>query len=217
MKNKITAIIFDMDGVISDTQKLHAKVDSEILNRFGINISPDEITRKYAGMKTSKVFDDLLKNQSQSYDVEKLMVEKWTSTFRLCKSGIVEVEGAVELIHTLYDKGFKMAVASASNQIYVRNVIKSLNLEKYFEFLVSGDMVMNGKPDPEIFLLAASKLEIAPENCLVIEDGVSGMQAAKSGNMKCIGLVTYKDRDYPTENTVLSLKEVTLQYIENLL
>lgn len=216
MSTKLKAIIIDMDGVISDTQKVHAKVESDILGKFGVHIEPDEITRRYAGMKAKNFFHDLLKDQPMPYDVDQLMVEKWKMMAELGDGIIDGIDGSVELIQNLYDMGYKMAVASASDQLYVQKIIKSLNLEKYFEYLISGDMVKHGKPDPEIFLLAASKLGIEPESCLVIEDGVSGMVGAKAGNMKCIGLVPSKDREYPTENLVLSLREVTEEYLENL-
>jgi HAD superfamily hydrolase (TIGR01549 family) len=216
VEDKITAIIFDMDGVISDTQKLHSKVEQEILSRFGINISSEEITKKYSGVKTSEFFDELLKNQPQPYNLNELMEEKWKRMAELGEKSVEEIDGATELICRLYDAGFKMAVASASNQAYVKSVIQSLNLEKYFKFLASGDMVSKGKPNPEIFLLAASRLEANPENCLVIEDGMSGMQAAKIGKMKCIGLVKLKNNQYPTKNLVLSLKEITLEYLSSL-
>lgn len=213
----IKGIIFDMDGVISDTQKLHAQVESDLLNRYGINIPPEEITRKYAGMKTSKIFDDLLKKQSKPYNLDDLMDEKWKNIAIFADKSIDQIDGSVELIKRLYDMGYKMAVASASNFNYVQRVIKSLDVEKYFEFLVSGDMVSDGKPNPEIFLLASSKIGIDPSNCLVIEDGVSGMEAAKAANMKCIGLVESKENKYPTQNLVLSLNEITPEYLSNLM
>ena len=77
-------------------------------------------------------------------------------------------------------------------------------------------MVSHGKPDPEIFLLAASRINIKPQECLVIEDGISGMEAAKSAKMKCIGLVEKKSKNYPTKNQVLSLFEITNDYLKNL-
>ncbi|MBU1202124.1 MAG: HAD family hydrolase [Nanoarchaeota archaeon] len=77
-------------------------------------------------------------------------------------------------------------------------------------------MVSKGKPDPESFLLAASKIKVSPEDCLVIEDGISGMKAAKTAGMYCIGLVKDKKAVYPTKNLVTSLFEVTSEYISNL-
>lgn len=213
----IKAVIFDMDGVISDTQKLHAEVEADLLNRYGINISPDEITRKYAGRKTTEMFDELLKNQSQSYDLNSLMQEKWEHMKILADRSVDQIDGSIELVRRLYDAKIKMAVASSSNYDYVKQVIKSLNLQEYFEALISGDMVANGKPDPEIFLLAALKLGMNPVNCVVIEDGRSGMEAAKSAHMKCIGLVSSKNQAYPTANLILSLKEINFEYLKGLL
>ena len=205
-----------MDGVISDTQKLHAKVESELLARFGIEITPDEISEKYSGVKTSEFFDELLKKQTKKYDLDKLMEEKWNLMQKLASKSVDEIPGSVNLIKSLKEKNFKLAVASASNLNYVKSVLKTLKIIDFFNAIISGDMVSHGKPDPESFLLAASKINISPEKCLVIEDGKSGMLAAKLANMKCIGLVKDKKLIYPTENVVLSLSEVTKEYLENI-
>lgn len=212
----IEAVIFDMDGVISDTQKLHAKVESEILGEFGINISPEEVTERYAGVKTEEFFDDLLRSQPKPYDLKELLNKKWKQMAEMGDVSVEAVEGSKELIQNLHGAGYKMAVGSASNFEYVERVIENLGLREYFGFLITGDMVKKGKPDPEIFLLAASKLGVEPEKCVVIEDGRSGMRAAKSGNMKCIGLVKSKTAEYPTSNLVLSLNEITLDYLKHL-
>lgn len=212
----IKAVLFDMDGVISDTQKLHARVESELLARYGIIISPSEISRRYAGVNTRSFFDELLSEAGGVYDLDELIKEKWKKMAVLAAESVDAVDGSIELIKRLHAAGYKKAVASASNREYVENVIHKLNLGEYFEFLASGDMVKNGKPDPEIFLLAASKIGIDPEHCLVIEDGTSGMKAAKAGNMKCIGLVESREKEYPTENLVCSLHEVTPEYLGGL-
>lgn len=212
--DKNLAVIFDMDGVISDTQKLHASIESEIFGRFGINITPEEITRQYAGTVTRELFEKLLSQQDASYDVDELLAEKWQ---RMTSTQTIEaIEGATELIQKLHDANVKMAVASASPQMYVKHVLESLGVDKFFGALISSDMVTKGKPDPEVFLLAASRLGADPKICVVIEDGVHGMEGAKRGGMKCIGLVKSKEEKYPTENLVLSLDEVTFEYLENL-
>ncbi len=211
----IKGIIFDMDGVISDTQKLHSKVESELLSRYGINISPLEITEKYSGVRTKEFFDDLLKKQNKKYDLDLLMQEKWSQMEKFAAESVSGIDGSVELIKRLYSN-YPLAVASASNLNYVKTVLKTLGVIDYFSYIVSGDMVSKGKPDPESFLLASSKIKIPPENCLVIEDGVSGMQAAITGNMKCIGLVTDRSKSYPTKNLVTSLSEITQDYINKI-
>lgn len=213
----IKGIIFDMDGVISDTQKLHARVESDLLSRYGINLTPEEVTRRYAGMNTRKIFDEILRQQTAPYDLDLLMDEKWSKISALAEESVDPIIGSVELIQKLHSSGFKLAVASASNLKYVEKVVDALNVRHYFDFLVGGDMVTNGKPHPESFLLAATKIGIAPEYCVVIEDGRSGMTAAKVAGMKCVGLVEDMDGDYPTENRVLSLLEIDDNYLENLL
>lgn len=210
----IKGIIFDMDGVISDTQKLHSMVESDILNRFNINITSEEITKKYSGVKTKEFFESLLKTQNLEYDVNVLMKEKWKKMQEL-GSKVDAIDGSIDLIKRLSPE-YPLAVASASNLDYVQTILKTLGVINYFSYIVSGDMVSKGKPDPESFLLAATKIKILPRNCLVIEDGISGMKAAKLAKMYCIGLVKEKNSVYPTNNLILSLSEITPSYLKSI-
>ncbi|MDD2753287.1 MAG: HAD family phosphatase [Candidatus Portnoybacteria bacterium] len=212
----VKGIIFDMDGVISDTQKLHAAVEAKILNRFGVNITPEELTRKYSGVRTGEFFDVLLKQQGAAYDLDGLMKEKWGEMAKLASLGVDEIPGSVDLIKRLYEEKYPLALASASTSDYVHSVLEALKITPYFSAVVSGDMVANGKPDPESFLLAASKIGVAPQDCVVIEDGINGMEGAKRANMFCIGLVKDKNGLYPTNNLIMSLSEITSDYLKNL-
>lgn len=213
----IQAVIFDMDGVISDTQKLHSLVESKLLQRYGIEISPEEITQKYSGVRTKDFFDELLQKQQLEYDLNALMDEKWKEMEKYAQKSVDAIDGAVNLIKQLSQSQYPLAVASASNLNYVTTVLKSLEIIDYFSYIVSGDMVSKGKPDPESFLLASKKIDVPPENCLVIEDGISGMQAAKDGNMKCVGLVKDITKSYPTRNIITSLSQITPKYISQLI
>ena len=212
----INAVIFDMDGVISDTQKLHAKVESTILAGFGIHLSPEEITMRYAGVRTREFLSDLLNAQEKPYDIEALLEEKWSIMEKLAGEEVEEIPGSVALINDLRERGVPLAVASASNLAYVRTVLQKLGVFEKFQAVVTGDMVQKGKPDPESFLLAAEKLGVAPSECLVIEDGISGMEAARRASMHCIGLVENLDKDYPTKNLVTSMKDISFSYIQTL-
>ena len=208
----IEAIIFDMDGVISDTQKLHSKVESEILSRNGVNITPAEITKKYSGVRTKEFFNDLLKEQKREPNLDLLMKEKWSQMKKFASKSVEAIHGSTQLIGRL-SVDYPLAVASASNLDYVETVLRKLGVIDYFSYIVSGDMVKYGKPNPESFLLASAKMKILPENCLVIEDGVSGMQAAIRGKMKCIGLVKDCSQPYPTKNLITSLSEINKDYL----
>lgn len=213
----IKAVIFDMDGVISDTQKLHSRVESSILSRFGVDISPEEITLKYSGVRTKEFFNELLTNANVEFDLNALMIEKWEKMEELAKVTVDYVDGIYELLDMLASNNITLAVGTASSTKYANSVLQKLNVFDKFSSIVTGDMVQKGKPDPAIFLLAASNIGVDPNDCLVIEDGISGMIAAKLGGMKCIGLVKNIDFDkYPTQNQVLSLSYITKEYLENL-
>ncbi len=205
-----------MDGVISDTQKLHSRAEADILAGCGVEVEPDEITRRFAGVRMKDFFGELLGEKAASRDMDELIKEKWERMKRLASVSVDEVPGSRKLIKTLADGGYGLAVASASNRDYVDRVLDALDVKRYFRAIVGGDMVEKGKPDPEIFLLAAEKIKIAPENCLVIEDGISGMEGAKRAGMECIGLVERPAGDYPTKNLVSGLEEITPEYINSL-
>ena len=213
----IKAAIFDMDGVVSDTQKLHSRVESSILSRFGINITPDEITLRYSGVRTKEFFKELLTEANVDFNLEELMLEKWEKMNELAKISVDYIDGIYELLDLLLNANIKLAVGTASSTKYALSVLNKLNISDKFLSIVTGDMVEKGKPDPAIFLLAAKNINIDPNECLVIEDGISGMLAAKNANMKCIGLVKAIDYDkYPTKNQILSLREIDMDYLKSL-
>ena len=213
----IKAVIFDMDGVVSDTQKLHSRVESSILSRFGINITPEEITLRYSGVRTKEFFKELLTEANADFNLEELMLEKWEKMNELAKISVDYIDGIYELLDLLLNANIKLAVGTASSTKYALSVLNKLNISDKFLSIVTGDMVEKGKPDPAIFLLAAKNIDTDPNECLVIEDGISGMLAAKNANMKCIGLVKTIDYDkYPTINQILSLREMDMDYLKSL-
>lgn len=212
----IKAVIFDMDGVISDTQKDHSRLEVEILKRYGVKISSKELIEKYAGVKVREIFERLLKENGKPFDLDKIVEEKRKMMMDLAEIGVEPIVGSPYLIEKLHDAGFKLAVGSASHKNYVEKILEKLKVRKYFSFLSTGDQVKEGKPSPDIFLFAAKGLGISPEECLVIEDARNGMLAAKNAKMKCIGLVERKEAGYPADILVTSLKEITPEMIKKL-
>jgi HAD superfamily hydrolase (TIGR01509 family) len=135
----------------------------------------------------------------------------------LARKSVDPIDGIYELLALFKNLNLKLAVASASNLTYANIVLDHLKVYDYFLSIISGDMVTKGKPEPDIFLLAANRLNIDPEDCLVIEDGISGMIAANRAGMKCIGLIKNIDfNKYPTKNQILSLKDITKEYLLSL-
>ena len=209
----IQGVIFDMDGVISDTQTLHAKVESKILQRFNINLTPQEITRKYGGIRTKDFFKILLSKQNQPYDLNSLLKEKSKKMNTLASKSVKPIKGSIELIKLLHKNKIPIAVASASDHTYVITILDALKIKKYFPVIITGDMVKLGKPNPECFLLASTKICVPPQNCIVFEDAINGMKAAKRAKMRCIGLVSDLNATYPTKELVTSLKDISLKDI----
>ncbi len=205
------AVIFDMDGVISDTNYLQSKVEEKLLKKCGIDLPYKEITKKYAGMADKEFFEKMFDDFNLKCDVEKVIKEKYKSLLKLGKGKIKPIEGVLKLINKLKEKGFKLAVASASRKDFIKLVLSELKILYKFDVLTSSTEVKRGKPDPETFLLTAEKLKIKPKDCTVIEDGKLGMIAAKKGGMRCVGLVDDINNDYPADKLVSNLKQLSLE------
>lgn len=212
----IKAIIFDMDGVISDTQKNHSQAEADILNDCGIKITPDEITASYSSVRVEDIFSDLFKRYNIQADIEALAAKKRQMLLASLKKEVTPIEGIHNLVKVLHNSKYKLAVGTTSSVTNANIILKTLKLSDKFSFVASGHDVKNGKPAPDIFLLAAKKLQVKPQECLVIEDGLAGMQAAKNANMKCIGLVKEKNKKYPADILVNKLADVSLGLINKL-
>ena len=110
-----------------------------------------------------------------------------------------------------------MAIASASRLEFIKKVVDALMLRDFFNVLVSSDEVQNGKPAPDAFLLAAERLGIAPTDCIVIEDGISGMIGAQKAGMKCVGLLSHvRKEDSPADLNVYDMHELSVQRLREL-
>jgi beta-phosphoglucomutase family hydrolase len=212
----IKAIIFDMDGVISDTQKIHSALESEILNNHGIKITPEEITAKYSGRRAIDFFTELFKEADidiSQEKISKLVHDKRDKMIESLKKNTPPIPGIFELVDRLCNANLKLGIASTSTLPNINVVVDKLNLKDKFTVLTSGHEVKDGKPAPDVFLLAAERLDVLPHECIVIEDGISGMQAAAAAKMKCIGYVPDKDKKYPADILVTHLDEITLELI----
>jgi len=214
LDSKIKAVIFDMDGVISDTQSLMSRVESEFLREHDVNLSPEEITKRYAGTTSGEMLTNafsLFKKPIENLD--SLIQERRERIDRAVVGNIVEVPGTRLFIQNLKAKNMPTAVASASRVSFIELVLQSLGLREYFDAIASSDEVPRGKPEPDVFLLAAQRLGVSPDACLVIEDGAHGMVAARRAGMSSIGLVRRGELDksvYPADFLVRSLEDVQL-------
>lgn len=212
------AIIFDMDGVISDTQQFHAEAESSLLKQFNIFMSSDEITRKYAGVSDLEMFHEIFEKYDVKVDnIESVVFKKWEMMREIAEGRIVSMPHAIKLISSFKEQGFKLAIASASTTSFINYVLESLKITKMFDTVVSAQEVKNGKPAPDIFLLAAERLSVEPHYCVVIEDGRSGMIGASRAGMKCIGLISDRTVAWPADLLVTSLAQVRISEVHNIM
>ena len=217
----IKAVIFDMDGVISNTEQLHAKSNQQVLRSYGIKVSRTFLSDNYAGMSTKELFQDFFRRYKINKRVSEAMAKKWRILAKMPNRCIEAVPGSVKLIDSLHQAGFVLALASASKKVFIYRVLKILKLKDKFEVIMSGDGLKHGKPHPAIFLQTAKQLNIKPHPCLVIEDGLNGMIAARRAKMKCLALVRKQDHPHYPQNlpvilSVNSLRQITPEMIINL-
>lgn len=205
-----------MDGVISDTQDILAVVERDMLKGQGIDMSAEEITRRFAGMSGKDIFTVIFSECNKDLScIDKLIEERKIKTLDAVKGNVKEIPGTREFIDNLLNDNFRLAVASGSIIPFIDLVLSELNLKNKFSAVASSQEVENGKPDPAVFLLAAQRLGVAPEECLVVEDGISGMIAAKRAGMKCIGLVRKEcdNQGYPVDLIVKDLRDVEMNFL----
>lgn len=191
MKNK--AFIFDMDGVIIDSEPIHAKAKMATLREYGITLSAEELELdKYVGRSAKSFWVDMKVRFPEIFTEEWQVMagkkyEKYMDILNNDAS-IKAIPGLPELLQRLKDKGYKIGLGSSSVRPMVNNVLTRFGIIDYFDALTTGDEVEHAKPDPAIYLLAAQKLGLEPEACTVVEDAASGVKAAKSAGMQCIAV-----------------------------
>lgn len=214
----IKAVIFDMDGVISKTQQFHSGTESELLEKLGIHITSQEIINRYAGTPDRLTFKYILDEHGVSANIQDLLQKKWQIMEEKIKNNLHPIDGVVPLVKNLFDNHFLLAVASTSPHTFIKRVLQEVGVKQYFPVITSGDEVKLGKPNPEIFLLTAQRLKVAPRDCLIIEDATNGVRAAKAAGMKCIAITTTHERERLNEADLIidSFSELTIDIIRNI-
>ncbi|HEX9027284.1 MAG TPA: HAD family phosphatase [Clostridium sp.] len=199
------AVIFDMDGVIIDSEPIHLKVDIETMKALGCNISIEEL-EKYVGATNEYMFADIKKNYNISKSIEEIINYKVEMTKqKIIQSDLEPIEGIKELLSELKNKNIPTAIASSSPRSFIDVVVSKFKLQDYFRFIVSGEEVANGKPAPDVYIETAKKLGMLPRDCTVIEDSKNGVLAAKAAGMKCIGFqnVNSGNQDLSKADTIV--------------
>ena len=183
------AFIFDMDGTLVDNMRFHGAAWQQMLLENGIEADAHEFLIKTAGKTNREIIPDFFKDADEARLLE-LGLRKETLYRGLFLPECRAIDGAIEFLEAAKSLGVKMAVATAAPVANVEFILDGLNLRQYFDAITTAADVSHGKPNPEVFLKSAQKLNVEPRNCLVFEDAINGFEAAHRAGMKSIGIAT---------------------------
>ncbi|HXW03618.1 MAG TPA: HAD family phosphatase [Vicinamibacterales bacterium] len=196
------AVIFDMDGVLVDTEPLHLLAANRVLAPCGVQIT-DEENSAFLGWTEAAFWQAIVARFGLPDDPAQYQAKRAECFLDLVREGPRVVPGVRAVLEALRARGTRLAVASSSDARVIRQVLSSGSLAEYFDVIAAGDEVSRSKPDPEIFLLASERLGIAPPECLVFEDSPNGIRAALAAGMRCVRVLTAVTRHLPAPATGL--------------
>ncbi|XEC97273.1 HAD family hydrolase [Paenibacillus tarimensis] len=183
----IGALIFDMDGVIIDSEPMHVDVDLVTSEYFGIAVTKEHF-EEFVGMTNPEMWNILKQRYHLPQPVSEIIDYQLSLKINVLKAADMEpIDGIKELIHELREHNIPCAIASSSPRKFIEEVLLKFNMTHLFQRIVSGEEVAHGKPAPDVYIEAASQLGVDARSCVVLEDSKNGIAAAKAAGMKCIG------------------------------
>jgi beta-phosphoglucomutase len=212
----ISAVIFDLDGVIVSTDECHFRSWKQMADEEGIPFDR-KINERLRGVSRMESLVIILEKAEKIYtDTEKAaLAKRKNSYYRQLLSSLTHddiLPGVMKLLEDLKKRGIKIAIGSSSkNTPYI---LEKIGLDGYFDAVADGNGIKNSKPDPEVFLLAAKVLDMPPSECAVVEDAYAGIEAAKAGGMKAIGVGSARICRMADE-TAESLEKISVDQLIN--
>jgi len=182
----IKAVIFDLDGVIVESENAHIEAEKQAFLKNGLQISAEEL-HKYTGTTAKVMFSELIRKYRLNTTFEEIFHRKESILFRLLEEDAEPTKGIIMLLSNLKSKKVKLAIGSSSTKKQIKFVLNKLGIAYLFDSVVGAEDIVHSKPDPEVFLKAAAQLCVNPEECLVFEDSELGVKAAKRAHIKCVG------------------------------
>lgn len=216
----IETVIFDMDGVIVDTEPVHHYAYLRHFNQLVIDVSP-EMYASFTGNSTKNIYERLKGIYNLNEDVQ-LLVETKRNLFNDAfdaKEDLYLLEGVEDLIKDLHRNGMQLVLASSSAKVTIERIFNRFKLHQYFSHIVSGEDFPQSKPNPAIFIEAAKLARTPHENCIVIEDSTNGIKAANTAGIFCIGYesINSKLQDLSLADQVISrFDELNFERIRNI-
>jgi HAD superfamily hydrolase (TIGR01509 family) len=217
----IQTVIFDLDGVIIDSEPVHLRIERQMFDELKIEMSFEEHCT-YTGTSPQNMWEKIVDKYEIMSSNSADLVEKQHAIYMdylLTEKDLHPIPGVVRLIRELKANRFQLIIASSATMKVIDVVLARFELSEYFMAKVSGSELIHSKPHPEIFLIAARLGNSPPTDCLVIEDSKNGITSAKAAGMKCIGFSNPNsgNQDLSAADVVIkSFDEVTTNFIRNL-
>jgi len=217
-RSSIKAVIWDMDGVIVDTAPYHFSAWQEAFQKRGVKFTEEDFRRNF-GQRNDTIIRNILGDGISQSELDTISEEKEEDFRKKVRQNIKPLPGAIELMKLLIEHGFKMALASSAPIENIKIQTEGLGISDWFQSIISGKDVTEGKPSPQSFLLSAQRLGADPKNCVVIEDAVAGVTAAKRAGMRCLAVTnTHPKRNLMEADLVVdTLEAVAISDLEKLL
>jgi HAD superfamily hydrolase (TIGR01509 family) len=194
----IKGVLFDFDGVVVQSEKLHMETFLDSLRDYGVVVSEGRWYKEFAGTGSRHIFEVLTEEYGISEKVDDLIKKRKKIYEDAVKAGRLELtDGIVETLQKLRQKNIKTAIVSGSDRTNVLTALDVFKLGSFFDVIVSGSDIKERKPDPEPFLYAARKLGLEASECIAIEDSISGVNAVIAARMKLVVVISPAKIDAP--------------------
>ncbi len=190
-QGKIQAFIFDMDGTLVDNANFHTQAWADLLHEIGIGIEPVDLHRLNAGKTNAETLRALLGDGLSESELKDLARRKEFLYREAYRPHLQAVPGLYSFLVQARSMGVSMAVASSADEQNIAMILDGLGIRDYFSAVVGAEDIQNSKPHPEMFLTAARRLEISPQECLVFEDSPAGIESARRAGMRIVVLTTF--------------------------
>ncbi len=211
-KFDVKAVIFDLDGTLIDNNEYHLKTWKQYLVEEGIDISDENYNAHINGRTNKDAIEYIYGRKMSDAEAMEYTLEKEALYRKMYQPFIKPVEGLIPFLEILNKRAIPIGMATSGIQVNIDFMFEHIPLKKYFKVIVNSSHIKNGKPHPEIYLKAASLLNVSPENCLVFEDAGVGIKSAKAAGMKVVAIDTTQPHNELKEADII-IHDFTLNNI----
>jgi HAD superfamily hydrolase (TIGR01509 family) len=189
----IKGVLFDMDGVLVDSEPFICEAAILMFGELGVKVSPDEF-KPFVGMGENRYIGGVAEQHGVNIDIDQVKARTYEIYGEIVRGKLKPLPGVHEFMSICRIKGFRLALATSADRIKMEVNLKETGLsDDSFQAIITGLDIKNKKPSPEIYLKAAKSLGLKPENCLVVEDAVSGIESGKAAGCRCLAVTTSFD------------------------